>query len=231
MSKAIIGIVAKHRKTDSIRTDSLIRDEMKQVIFDNGGIAIGILSPNEEILYTDDNWNSDESKLDKQNIIDQINLCDGIILQGGSESEVFEPFVAKYCYDNDIPCMGICAGQNNIVRGLGGSIFKIPNPEKHSKPNEDYVHNIKINDLNSKFYKIINKDEITVNSRHKNAIATHPLLNVVAVCDDNYKEVVEADNKEFYMGVRFHPESLYKIDENMNNILKKFIEVCNTKKK
>lgn len=93
MSKVIIGIVAKHKKTECIRTDSLIRDEMKQVIFDNGGIAIGILSPNEEILYTDDNWNSDESKLDKQNIIDQINLCDGIILQGGSESEVFEPFV------------------------------------------------------------------------------------------------------------------------------------------
>ena len=231
MSKVIIGIVAKHKKTECIRTDSLIRDEMKQVIFDNGGIAIGILSPNEELLYTDDNWKSDESKLDKENIIEQIKLCDGIILQGGSESEVFEPFIAKYCYDNDIPCLGICAGQNNIVRGLGGSIFRIPNPENHSKPNEDYVHNIKINDFNSKFYQIINKDEITVNSRHKNAIKTHPKLNVVAVCDDNYKEVVEADNKEFYIGVRFHPESLYKIDENMNNIFKKFIEVCNTKKK
>jgi len=231
MDKAIIGIVAKHKKTDSIRTDSLIRDEMKQAIFDNGGIAIGILSPNEETLYTDDNWKNDENKLDKENIINQINLCNGIILQGGSESEVFEPFIAKYCYDNDIPCLGICAGQNNIVRGIGGSIFKISNPEKHSKPNEDYVHNIKITDLNSKFYKIINKEEINVNSRHKNAIEKHPLLNVVAVCDDNYKEVVEANNKEFYIGVRFHPESLYKIDENMNSIFKKFIEVCNTKKK
>ena len=48
MSKAIVGIVAKHRKTDSIRTNSLIRDEMKQVIFDNGAIVIGILSPNQD---------------------------------------------------------------------------------------------------------------------------------------------------------------------------------------
>lgn len=231
MSKAVIGIVAKHKKTDCIRTNSLIRDEIKQAIFDNGGIAIGILSPNEEILYTDDNWKIYENKLDKEKIIKQIDLCDGVILQGGSESEVFEPFIAKYCYDNDIPCLGICAGQNNIVRGIGGSIFKIPNPEKHSKPNEDYVHSIKINDFNSKFYSIINKDKIYVNSRHKNAIEKNPLLNVVAVCDDNYKEVVEANNKDFYMGVRFHPESLYKTDENMNSIFKKFIKICSVKKK
>lgn len=230
MNKVIIGIVAKHKKTECIRTDSLIRDEMKQVIFDNGAIAIGILSPNEEILYTNDNWKNDENKLNKENIIDQINLCDGIILQGGSESEVFEPFVAKYCYENDIPCLGICAGQNNIVRGVGGSIFKISNPEKHSKPNEDYVHSIKITDLNSKFYKIVNKEEINVNSRHRYAIDKHPLLDVIAICDDDYKEVVESKNKEFYMGVRFHPESLYKIDENMNNIFKEFIKACSIKK-
>lgn len=230
MNKVIIGIVAKHKKTECIRTDSLIRDEMKQAIFDNGGIAIGILSPNAEILYTDDNWKDEENKLDKQNIIDQINLCDGIILQGGGTSELYEPFIAKYCYDNDIPCLGICAGQNNIVRALNGTIFKIPNPEKHFKLNEDIVHNIKITDLNSKFYKIINKEEITVNSRHKYAIDKHPLLDVVAVCDDNYKEVVEAKNKEFYMGVRFHPESLYKIDENMNNIFKEFIKYCSINK-
>ncbi len=231
MNKVIIGIVAKHKKTNNIRTNSLIRDEMKQAIFDNGAIAIGILSPNEEILYTNDKWKDDENKLDKENIIEQINLCDGIILQGGSESEVLEPFIAKYCFDNNIPCLGICAGQNNIVRGLGGTTFNIQNPENHFKPNEEYVHDVKIKSFDSKFYSIISKEYITVNSRHKNAVEKHPKLNVVAVCEDNYKEVVEADNKDFYMGVRFHPESLYKIDENMNNILKKFIEICSVNKK
>lgn len=46
LKKVIIGIVAKHKKEDVIRTESLIRDEIKQAIFDNGGIAVGILSPN-----------------------------------------------------------------------------------------------------------------------------------------------------------------------------------------
>lgn len=226
MKKPVIGLVAKHRKTDNVRTNSLIRDEYKQAIFDNGGIAIGILAPNEEIMFTDDNWKKEEDKLDKDNIIEQIKLCDGIILMGGSESEVYEPFIAKYCYDNNIPCLGVCAGQNNIVRALGGTIFKIDNPEKHMRPNDTYVHSISITNENSKFYSIIKEKQIKVNSRHKNAIKDNPLLEVVAVCNDNYKEVVEAKNKDFYIGVRFHPESLYKIDENMNSIFKYFIKVC-----
>lgn len=45
MSKVVIGIVGKHIKDDKIRTNTLIRDEVKQAIFDNGAIGIGILSP------------------------------------------------------------------------------------------------------------------------------------------------------------------------------------------
>ena len=63
MKKTIIGIVGKHIKDNKFRTDTLIRDEVKQAIFDNGAIAIGILSPNEEILYTGDNWNLTEDKM------------------------------------------------------------------------------------------------------------------------------------------------------------------------
>ncbi len=33
--------------------------------------------------------------MDKIKIIEQINLCDGIILQGGITSEVYESFIAK----------------------------------------------------------------------------------------------------------------------------------------
>ena len=71
--RTVIGIVGKHINDNKIRTDTLIRDEVKQAIFDNGAIAIGILSPNEEILYTGDNWNLTEDKMDKIKIIEQIN--------------------------------------------------------------------------------------------------------------------------------------------------------------
>ncbi len=225
MSKVIIGIVGKHIKDDKVRTNTLIRDEVKQAIFDNGAIGIGILSPNNEILYTTDEWQIVEEKIQKEEIIEQIKLCDGIILQGGTTNEAFENWIAKYCYDNNIPCLGICAGQNSVVRGLGGTTYKISNPEKHNKLNEDYVHSIHI-DVSSKFYNIIHKEDIMVNSRHKRAIDESPLLAKVGLCEDGYADVVESKDKKFYIGVRFHPESLYKMDENMNKIFKSFIEAC-----
>lgn len=225
MSKVVIGIVGKHIKDDKIRTNTLIRDEVKQAIFDNGAIGIGILSPNDKILYTGDDWKNFEENIEKKQIAEQIKLCDGIVLQGGITNEAFENWIAKYCYDNNIPCLGICAGQNSVVRGLGGTTYKIPNPEKHNKPNEDYVHNIHI-DTTSRFYDIVKSEEIMVNSRHKRTIEDCPLLDKVGYCEDGYADVVESKDKNFYVGVRFHPESLYKIDDNMNNIFKCFIEAC-----
>ena len=71
---------------------------------------------------------------EKENLIAQLKLCDGVILQGGAETDNYEIVIAKYCYENDVPILGICAGQNNIARALGGTIYKIPNPEKHDKP-------------------------------------------------------------------------------------------------
>ena len=165
------------------------------------------------------------TNIEKKQIAEQIKLCDGIVLQGGITNEAFENWIAKYCYDNNIPCLGICAGQNSVVRGLGGTTYKIPNPEKHNKPNEDYVHNIHI-DTTSRFYDIVKSEEIMVNSRHKRTIEDCPLLDKVGYCEDGYADVVESKDKNFYVGVRFHPESLYKIDDNMNNIFKCFIEAC-----
>ena len=226
MDKVIIGIVSKHYKGEtSIRPDTYIRDEVKQAVFDNGGVAIGILPPDKNIKYIGDKWKEDLSKIEYDNLIAQIKLCDGIILQGGAESDNYECIVAKYCYENNIPTLGLCCGQNIIVRALGGTTYKIPNPKEHMKVSEEYVHSIKI-DKNSRFYKIIGKEKVMVNSRHKRTIKECPKLDKVGFCEDGYPDVVESKDKDFYIGVRFHPESLYRKDENMNNIFKKFIETC-----
>ena len=229
MSKVIIGIVTKHKKNNDTRTNGLIRDEVKQAIFDNGAIAIAILSPNDKIQYCGDDWKTYEQKIRTEEIIEQIKLCDGIILQGGTENEAYEYWIAKYCYDNDIPVLGICAGQNYIVGALGGKTTLISNPEKHMRVNDIYVHSIKIL-RNSKFYKIVEQEEIMVNSRHKRTVLECPKLDKVAFDEDGNIEVVEAKNKSFYMGIRFHPESLYKVDEKMNNIFVEFIKSCADKK-
>ena len=151
MSKPIIGIVSKHFIENNIRPNTYIRDEVKQAIFDNEAIAIGILLPKDEVLDVGDNWENNLSFHEYNALITQINLCDGIIFQGGGACDNYEMIIAKYCYENNIPVLGICCGQNVIVRALGGTTYNISNPEKHSLPMKEYVHNIKI-DQTSKFY-------------------------------------------------------------------------------
>lgn len=225
MNRPIIGIVSKHFLENGIRPNTYIRDEVKQAIFDNGAVAIGILLPRDEAADVGDNWRDNLSRDEYNALIAQINICDGIIFQGGGACDNYEMIIAKYCYENDIPTLGICCGQNVIVRALGGTTYNIFNPEKHNQSNEDYVHSVYI-DKSSRFYDIVKNEKIKVNSRHKRAIDTCPLLDKVGFCEDGYADVVESKDKKFYIGVRFHPESLYKKDENMNNIFKCFIDVC-----
>ncbi len=119
MNKPIIGIVSKHyAEYKSNKIDTFVRDEVKQAIFDNGGVAIGILPTEAKINYSGDNWKENLSVEEKENLISQIELCDGIILQGGIETDNYEIIVAKYCYEKDIPVLGICAGQNCVARAL-----------------------------------------------------------------------------------------------------------------
>lgn len=220
MNKPIIGIVAKHYKGNDTMPDTFIRDEMKQAIFDNNAIAIGILPPNFEKISctTEYEFNS----IEKENIIEQINLCDGIILQGGLFSDKYETFIAKYCYEKNIPILGICAGNNNIVRGVNGKVNR--NSELPHNSKEKYVHEIEINPK-SLLFKIIQKEKVMVNSRHTSFIEKTSLL-ISANSPDGIIEAVECSTKTFYMGLQFHPESLYKTDENMNSIFKYFINIC-----
>ena len=99
MNKPIIGIVSKHYATyKSNKIDTFIRDEVKQAIFDNGGVAIGILPTEANINYCGDDWKDNLSIEEKENLIAQLKLCNGIILQGGAETDNYaHPDTALRC--------------------------------------------------------------------------------------------------------------------------------------
>ena len=54
-------------------------------------------------------------------------------------------------------------------------------------------------------------------------------MTVVAVSDDNQIEVVEAKNKKFFIGIKYHPELLVDDDLIQNKIFKRFVECCTNK--
>lgn len=221
--KPVIGIVAKHYSKYHKRLETFVRDEVEQAIFDNGAIAIGILPPNEDKIKATSDWNDQLTTTEKHNLYEAISLCDGIILQGGGYADEYECFIAKYCHDYDIPILGICAGNQNMIRALGGTIKKIEGLKHDS--DDEYVHSIKIN-VNSKIFRIIKKEEVMVNSRHQYCADNPYPLEITAVSSDGIPEVLEDSQKKFYIGVQFHPESLIKKDENMNEIFVSFIDTC-----
>ncbi len=183
-----IGIIG--RKNDNKIT---FNQEVINVINKYNCIPIGI------IVDFDNNTNIEFNKI--KNIID---LCDGFILQGGSNYYDIDIIITKYLYENNIPTLGICLGMQTMAMTFNGTISEINN---HNRKNK-YVHYIKINE-NSKLYNIIKKDKIFVNSRH-NSYIVNTDLDVSAT--NNIIEAIEDKNKKFFIGVQWHPESI--MDEN-----------------
>ena len=141
-----------------------------------------------------------------------IDMCDYFILQGGNEYYEIDLKIIKYLYDKNIPTLGICLGMQSMAMAFNGNIELINNHNKSDK----YVHDIKLN-KNSKLYKIIKKDNIMVNSRHNSYIVSTD-LKVSAI--NNIIEAIEEPNKTFFIGVQWHPESIY--DDN-NKLLFDFL--------
>lgn len=183
-----IGIIG--RKNDNKIT---FNQEVINVINKYNCIPIGI------IVDFDNDPNIEFNKI--KNIID---LCDGFILQGGSNYYDIDILITKYLYENNIPTLGICLGMQTMAMTFNGTISEINN---HNRKNK-YVHYIKINE-NSKLYNIIKKDKIFVNSRH-NSYIVNTDLDVSAT--NNIIEAIEDKNKKFFIGVQWHPESI--MDEN-----------------
>lgn len=224
MNKVVIGIVAKQYSKRKKRPDVYVRSELKQVIFDNNAIAISILPPYMDKRRARISWEGRLNEKEIGDITSQIKLCDGIILQGGGYSDAYECYIAKYCYKHNIPLLGICAGVMNITRATGGKVKKLQDPDTHNSE-EEYVHDITIR-KDTFLYELLGTEKIKVNSRHERHIVDKGNLEIVARSDDNVVEVVEAKRKKCFIGVQFHPESLYKIDENMNAIFTYFIDKC-----
>ena len=199
-----IGIIG--RNNDDKVT---FNNEVIDVIHKYHCIPIGI------IANFNNNPNIEFNKIKK--IID---LCDGFILQGGDNYYDVDILIAKYLYKNNIPTLGICLGMQTMAVAFNGNMGIINN---HNSKNK-YVHQITIN-KNSKLYDIIKKNKICVNSRH-NSYVLNTNLNISA--SDEIIEAVEDKNKNFFIGVQWHPESL--MDENSILLFNNFFYSLNIKK-
>ena len=183
-----IGIIGRKNK-DKIT----FNQEVINVIYKYNSIPLGI------IVDFDNEPNVEFNKIKKL-----LDMCDGFILQGGSDYFDIDILITKYLYNKNIPTLGICLGMQIMGMTFNGIMDDIDNHKNLDK----YVHYVDINN-NSKLYQIIKKNKILVNSRHKSYILK---TNLDISATNEIIEAIEDKNKKFFIGIQWHPESL--MDEN-----------------
>lgn len=200
--KPVIGIITRPLLSREKHKMFGVYSDFEKVISKYGGIPIGILPTNK-------NW---------QEIL--LN-CDGLIFQGGDDSEEYEKEFLKYAYEQNIPTLGICLGMQLMGLVFDGDLTR---KKKHKYKNKKYVHNVFIK-KDSKLFSLINQSNILVNSRHKFVI-NNTSLDVVAQTADGVIEAVEDKTKKFFIGVQWHPESMIAYDKVSNRLFDQFVKEC-----
>lgn len=208
----VIGIVMRPEINKKGRNILALYKEVSNAIFTYGGNVIAIVPPHLDTL----------TEIEKQNLYQVIDLCDGIVLEGGIDFYDYDIAITKYIYEKNIPTLGICLGMQTMASLFGGTLLDFASDD-HNKPGKLYVHDIKIIE-SSKLHEILGKKQIFVNSRHKSYIENTNLF--VSARNGSIIEAVEDPHKKFFIGVQYHPEDMITYDTVEARLFQKFIETC-----
>jgi len=222
--RPVVGVVSKYVSPERICTG--VNNEVRQALLDSGALPIGLLPPKARPTLTSV-YNAERLQLrpcEMEILEEQLALCRGIILQGGQRTADYEYTLAKLAYERNIPTLGICHGQTTMAQILGMRVGRI-NEALHKRPEVPYAHEISVS-VGSQFYDIVQKESLMVNSRHMWAVTDCAgcACEVGAWAPDGTIEVFGMPDKTFYMGMRFHPESLYHENPAMERIFQAFVQ-------
>ena len=220
--KPIIGIVGRLYSGES---NIICVEEVRLAVTKFGGIPLLILPVDKDEISCKNIYSEEEIK----DIKKVLKNCDGFILPGGDTWYQLDEVVIDYAIRCDKPLFAICLGMQTLSKVLSGekkvgydNTIKNDTLINHLEPNKNYVHSVII-DRNSKLYSIIGDVEITVNSRHSYHV---PELDNTLICArsrDGLIEGVELKDKNFILGVQWHPESNLD-DEYSKRLFKAFFD-------
>ncbi len=149
-------------------------------------------------------------------------LCgDGSILR--DETELY---LCRKALEKGLPVLGICRGVQVMNVALGGTLHQhVSHAENHDRDDlpADAVHEVAVVP-GTRLHAIFGKETLGVNSRHHQAVkdAGNGLV-ISAVAEDGTIEAVERPGDAFFLGVQWHPESMYEKYDDMKKIFAAFV--------
>lgn len=209
--KPIIGIITRPELSTEKNKTMCIYDDIRTSIIKSGGIPIGIMPLNKDL----NDFDLETLKL--------IDMCDGVVFQGGDSFYKYDEECMRYVYEKNIPTLGICLGMQLMGCLFGGELINIDS-KVHKQKDLKYVHDVFIKE-DSKLFYIFETNKIKVNSRHKQSII-NPKLDITAISTDGLIEGLEDKNKTFFVGVQWHPESMTSYDILESRLFNYFVNIC-----
>lgn len=190
----------------------------------------------------------DLSKEDADRIVE---TCDGFLFTGGQdvspalygmqdatgtvvsspERDQLESLLLSKALPADKAVLGICRGLQFINAFLGGTLWQdLPSQHpseivyRQGKPYGVPTHQVT---LRGDLRVLLGKDLLEVNTLHHQAVKDlGEGLVPMAVAPDGLIEAVQLPGKRFVWAVQWHPEYLFRTDQNGLAIFSFFVEHC-----
>ncbi len=230
--KPLIGIVGRCGLTVSDEANNIrVPEKYRICIIEAGGVPF-IIMPPQKVEYE----SSKPSELEhltleeKDILIRQLELCDGILLPGGLKRFEYDLFILDYALKHDIPILGICLGmQIMTMLDVNGqqvlNLEKIDSNVNHAAYGEDLVHEVNIS-KDSKLFQILGVDHFMVNSRHRMKITDPGTFTIYGQSGDGVIELIERHDKKFAIGVQWHPEMMTSYDHRQQLLFDSLVKAA-----
>ena len=136
--------------------------------------------------------------------------------------------LAELVLQREIPVLAICMGLQLVNVVCGGTLIQdIQTDIQHTPvdPGNDSYHSIVLEKENL-LHHVVGATEIEVNSAHHQAVEKlAPGLRVLARAPDGIVEAVQMTDREFFLGVQWHPERIVERAEQLR-LFEAFVSAC-----
>jgi len=179
-----------------------------------------------------------------------LEQLDGLILTGGGDVDpsyfgaaldganpkVIDPKrdelelgLTRRALEMDLPTFGICRGCQVMNVAAGGGM--VQHFDGHRSPKEGpFYHDVVVSKA-SRLREAVGQDLLAVNTYHHQGVdlaSMAPIFDLAGLAhpDDWLVEALESDQHRWVMGVQWHPERLFELDDAHRRLWESFLRAC-----